>query len=210
MAGLKFFLSGGVGNTNPNASLGGVVSTTEVVDAVNENLYDDISRKEILLTKTEFRCYYIKNDGTNPVHGATLFIDAKPPVSLVTMGLDPAGAGNGSTFGVAQTVSLEDTPPTGVIFEDAQESIVKLALPTILNAEYQAIWLKRINATGKGQIEILGLTASGNEEALPSGGGPEIIQGDGLNLAGERTTITSSIIPFRIGVAKIGFSLIEP
>lgn len=209
MAGLKLELSGGSGNINPDASIGGVRSGTDIVDATNENLYDDISRKEVLLGKTEFRCYYIKNDGTDPVHGATLFIDQDVAISNVTMGLDPIGAGDGSTTGVAQTISLEDTSPTGITFEDALEFKVKLALPTILPQESQAIWLKRINASGPGQTETLGITVSGNEEALPSGGGPEIIQGDGLNLAGERTTIALSIIPFRIGVAKIGFSLIE-
>ena len=43
---IEFRLSGGVGNSDPNLSLGGVKSTTEIVDATDNNLYDDVSGVE--------------------------------------------------------------------------------------------------------------------------------------------------------------------
>jgi len=278
---LQLRLSGGAGNTNPNASLGGVMSTTSIVDAVDNNLFDDISRKEVIVGKTEYRCYYVFNSsGSTPVHGAFLFIDDFPDISTVTMGLDPVGSGDGVATGVAQTIALEDTTPTGVTFENAGEFIVKVPLPTLRSLEGQAIWVKRVANEGKAAIETLGLTITGNEEALTpanltindntvanptlvtttanhnlvtgnavtitgSNSTPTIdgvhtitlidadtfsipvnvtIAGtagtvavggdfgqteDGLNLAGERTIFNLSALPFKIGVARVGFSQIE-
>ncbi len=79
-------LSGGVGNTNPNFSLGGIVSGTSVVDMIDNNLYDDVTRKDVLIGKTEFRCFYLKNTDATPVHGATVTIDQFPVASLLTIG----------------------------------------------------------------------------------------------------------------------------
>jgi len=211
-------LSGGAGNTNPDFSLGGVVSGTAIVDAVDNNLYDDVARKDVLLGKTEFRCFYIINtSGTIPVHGAFLQIDEFPVTSLCTVGLDPVGAGDGVTTGVAQIIALEDNVPAGVIFYEAGpdragvlSTDLKVPLPTILPGEMIAIWTKRIAEEGDSGAVTLGITATGNEEALPVGPGSEDFHApDGLNLAGERVAILASIIPFKVGVAKVGFSQVE-
>jgi len=208
---LVFHLSGGAGNTNPNFSLGGVISTTAVVDAVDNNLFDDISRKETLLLKTEYRCFYVKNTSTTiPVHGAFIFIDAFPVKSVMTIGLDPVGSGDGVASGVSQLIAVEDITPTGVTFEDAGEFKVKVPLPTLKPLESVGIWVKRIAESAAGQAVTMGLTVTGNEEALPAAPCPSDFHGaDGLNLTGERTSVSNSIRPFTIGVAKIGLSIIE-
>jgi len=159
-------LSGGSSNANTDNSLGGVMSSVAVVDAVLQNLLDNIKRKEVLIPKTEFRCFYIENTGADPVHGAILFVDQDPNVTTVTLGLDPAGTSDGSTYGVAQTIADESTAPTGVTFEDAGEHRVKLALPTLQSGEAQAIWIKRISETATGQTLTVGLTTTGNEEVI--------------------------------------------
>jgi len=206
-------LSGGAGNTNPDFSLGGVVSGTVVVDSVDNNLYDDVNRKDVLVGKTEYRCFYIKNTSATPVHGATITLDEFPTKSLVTVGLDPAGSGDGTATGVAQVVILEDSTPSGVTFEEAgpnREGLtkdMKLPLPTLKQNEMQAIWIKRIAESGFTGAVTLGVTGSGNEEALPVGpGGEDIHDNDGVNLAGERTVFELFVPPFKVGTAKIGFS----
>jgi len=206
-------LSGGAGNTNPDFSLGGVVSGTAVVDAVDNNLYDDVTRKDVLVGKTEFRCFYIKNTNATPVHGATVFIDEFPATSLSTIGLDPAGGGDGVATGIAQIIALEDTTPSGVTFEEAglnREGLSKnmrLALPTLKQNEMIAIWVKRVAETGLSGAVTLGLTATGNEQALPAGpGGEDFHDNDGINLAGERTSILTLVVPFVVGTAQVGFS----
>jgi len=209
-------LSGGSGNTNPNFSLGGIISGTVLVDAVDENLYDDVTRKDVLVGKTEFRCFYIKNTSATPVHGATVSIDEFPVTSICTIGLDPVGSGDGTNTGVAQIISVEDIVPTGVTFEEAgpnRELLskdMKLPLPTLKQNEVIAIWTKRISEEGDSESVTLGITATGNEQALPAGpGGEDFHVNDGVNLAGERTEILSLIPPFKVGSAKVGFSQVE-
>lgn len=164
---LRLELSGGTGNTAAAGSIGLGRSGTNINDSVNENLLDDISRKEVLVGKTEYRCYYVFNDSsTKPVHGAILFIDLDPTSTIITMGLDPVGSGNGTTTGVAQGIATEDTTPTGVTFEDAGEFRVKLGLPLIRPLESQAIWIKRVAAVGPGGPITIGVTSTGNEEVI--------------------------------------------
>ncbi len=208
---LVLHLSGGAGNTNPNFSLGGVISTTTIIDAVDNNLYDDITRKETLISKTEYRSFYVKNtDASLPVHGAYLFFDEFPTKSIVTMGLDPIGSGDGVASGVAQLIALEDTAPTGVTFESAGEFTFKLALPTLKPLESQAIWIRRIAEAASGESVTAGLTVTGNDSDFPAAPvGSEFHGEDGLNMTGERTAVVASVRPFTIGVARIGLSIIE-
>jgi len=204
---LQLQISGGVGNTNTDASLGGIRSGTLVVDAVNENLIDDVTRKEVLIGKTEYRCFYVYNSSTTiPVHNALFYIDLDPTSTTVNIGLDPAGSGDGTTSGIAQTISTEDTAPTGVTFEDAGQFRVKIALPNLPPLESQAIWFRRIATVGAGGIITVGVTATGDESALPLGPGTEDFHNaEGLSI-GERTSIAGLTPPFTIGIARIGFS----
>jgi hypothetical protein len=165
---LQIQLSGGNGNTDINSSLGGVISGTALVDATVENLFDDVRRKEILVGKTEFRGFYIKNTHASlQVHGGVVYVDADPSQTTIQMGLDPAGAGDGATTGVMQTISSEDTVPSGVTFEDAGEFRLKIPIPKLEPLESIGIWIQRV-AVGSGAAELItvGVTMTGNEEAL--------------------------------------------
>jgi hypothetical protein len=164
----QIYLSGGASNTDPDSSLGGVMSSTQMVDAVVENLFDNIKRKEILVGKTEFRGMYIKNShATLPIHNPILYVDLDPTQTQVSFGVDPAGPGDGAATGVMQVIGTEDAVPTGVVFEDANEYKVKLPLPTLKPLESVGIWMKRIS-TGSGASAslIVGLTLTGDEESL--------------------------------------------
>jgi len=165
---LQIQLSGGAGNTDPDASFGGIISGTALVDATDENLFDDVRRKELLLQKIEHRGFYVKNtSSTLPVRQGLIFIDQDPNQTLITVGLDPAGVGNGSTTGVMQTIGSEDTVPSGVTFEDINQYKVRLPLPFLRPLESVGVWIRR-EAIGSGAKEVItiGLSLTGNEESL--------------------------------------------
>jgi len=152
---------------------------------------------------------------TLPVHGASIHIDQFPLSNEMNIGLDPAGTGDGQVSGVAQAIGTEDTTPPGVIFEKAgqEDPLVfddlVLALPTLKPLESQAIWIKRIAEQGSTSVTC-GVTVAGNEEALPVGPGSEDFHAnDGVNFTGERTSLLGEARPFKIGVAKVGFSEVE-
>jgi len=151
---LKQLLSGGGGNTNPNASLGGVRSTTEVVDNTVENLFDNITGSESSAGDVEYRCYYFKNaHGTITWEDVVAWLESQiSGGASVQIGLDPAGVGNGTSTGVATTIANESTAPTGVTFSTPTDKPSGLSVGDVGPGEMFAIWVKRtVAASTPGQ-----------------------------------------------------------
>lgn len=79
---VKFYLSGGASNSNPNLSLGGVMSSVEI-DFSNpqDNLFDDVLSDDALNGYIDYRCFYIMNVTTGvdsvTVHNLVVEIDSE-------------------------------------------------------------------------------------------------------------------------------------
>lgn len=59
---VKFYLSGGASNANPNLSLGGVMSSVEIdFSDPQDNLFDDVLSDDALNGYIDYRCFYIMN-----------------------------------------------------------------------------------------------------------------------------------------------------
>jgi hypothetical protein len=143
---LKIFLSGGASNSNPNNSIGGIISSSEVSTTVMNNLFDNVSDAEAVAGDVEYRCIYLSNENaTDTLNAAAVFIQSNTPSgdSAIAIGLDPAGIGNGSTTGVAATPANENTAPAGVTFSTPSDSGSALAIGTLDAGEVQAIWIRR-------------------------------------------------------------------
>lgn len=76
---IKFFLSGGLTNNDPNFSLGGLVSTF----FMSSRLFGDISADDASLGKTDFRCIYIEN-----INDSDTFYDCYLSVTQISDGAD--------------------------------------------------------------------------------------------------------------------------
>lgn len=61
--------AGSAGNitaqVNPNASLGGYISTTDLVDGVKNNLFSDITGDQNSLGQVDYRCFFIYNSNSS-------------------------------------------------------------------------------------------------------------------------------------------------
>ena len=140
---IDFHLSGGASNSDPDASLGGVISSTELTDATLHNLFDLVSSAESAAGDTEYRCVYIKNShGTLTLQNATVEIQADTPSSDTDVEI---AVGSAAINGTEQTVADESTPPTGVTFESGSTA---LALGDIPAGEHKAVWVKRVVTAG--------------------------------------------------------------
>lgn len=142
---IKTYLSGGAANTNPNASLGGVISSTEWTGGTLHDLFDAVTGDENAAQESEYRCIYVKN-----THASLTWLGVKVWISAETsgganaaIGLDPAGVGNGSTTGVATTIANEDTAPSGVTFSTPTTKAAGLTIGDIGPGQAQAIWIRR-------------------------------------------------------------------
>jgi len=203
-----FRLSGGQLNINGNGSLGGIMSNTAYTTDTVENLFDNVTRNEGLLGRTEFRCIYVLNTGAGHISGATLEVQINPPVTFIAIGLDPVGKGDGVNRGVATNIATEDTVPTGVKFfsEDQASSdgpFQKVILPLGLLKANEAvpIWFKRVTEQGGQQVVSVNLNVVHDASALP---GDDVDDGSAI---GELLKVTTTGTPAAlIGTARIGFA----
>jgi hypothetical protein len=77
---IKFYLSGGVSNTNPLNSKGGAISNTIVERDAFNSIFDDITATENNAGSTEHRCIYAKNtNGTDQLRDPRIYFDFVDP-----------------------------------------------------------------------------------------------------------------------------------
>lgn len=145
---LKYYLSGGSGNTDPNASLGGAISTTEVSGTSLNNIFDNVSGSESEAGDTEYRCIYLKN-----THGSLTLQTARTYFSDVTTDENAniaiaMGLGSSGDNGTEQTIANENTAPTSVTFSTPTDYAGGLSLGNLVNGHFYPVWLRRITTAG--------------------------------------------------------------
>lgn len=74
MGDITIVYSGGVQNTKQGESLGGFPSPVEVGDEKN-NLYSNVTSRQSTQGSTDYRCFYVFNDGDKAKYDVTLFIE---------------------------------------------------------------------------------------------------------------------------------------
>lgn len=143
---IKFYLSGGGSNADPNAALGGAISATEVVDASLHNLFDAVNGTEATSGDTEYRCIYVKN-----THGSLTWLSVAAWISSNTPSTDDTidiGLGTSAVGGTEQTVANENTAPSGVSFSAPSSFGTGLSIGDLASGQWKAIWVRRtVNAS---------------------------------------------------------------
>lgn len=167
---IKFFLSGGASNADPDDSRGGVISSFELVNGTLENLFDIVSLAEASAGHEDYRCFYVKNvNATDTIYDIRAWIETNTPspTTTVAIGADPAGVGDGVTTGVAVTIIGEVTAPAGVTFSTPVSAAA--GVPGGVNlgpGQALGIWVRRTISAGTSplpsddcRIRVRGLTA---------------------------------------------------
>lgn len=147
-------LSGGASNSDPNASLGGAKSSTQITDNTTHNLWDVVSSTESNSGEDEYRCIYVHN-----AHASLTLQNAKVWIQTNTPSADTAitiGLGTSAVNGTEQTVANEGTAPSGVSFSTAANEGAALSIGNIPSGQHKAIWIKR---------SISALAAAANDDS---------------------------------------------
>lgn len=150
-ANLKYYLSGGVANADPNLSLGGVRSAT-LVGAGLDNLFDDVLASEAVAGDIEYRCIYFRNEDAN-VSGLLAPVQAWINQQTTASG-DDIEIGICTAKGDAATVANENTSPVlgtlvGGAFSAPLTKAAGIACPApLMQNEYIAVWIKRTVTAG--------------------------------------------------------------
>lgn len=139
---IQLRLSGGAGNNDPAASLGGVKSA----NLAGSGLFDTVSGTESAAGDLEYRCVYLHNaDSSRALQNTVFSISANTPspTTAISVGLDPVGLN-----GTAQTIPNESVPPTGVAF-----TLESLNLGNIPAGQHYPIWIQRAVGADTAAIE---------------------------------------------------------
>ncbi len=135
---LKLYLTGGASNADPDASLGGVMSSEELSETPLNNLFDDIDPDQAEVGVTEYRAIGLYNDGDADAVGIEMWFvsDSASPDTSVSVGVDATG-----TQSIADE---EDAPDSPTISFSQPGSGSTLSLDDIEPGEERRIWFKRI------------------------------------------------------------------
>lgn len=160
-ANLKWYLSGGATNSDPEQSYGGERSSTQA----GSNLFDDVTGDEAAAGATEYRCVYFRNEDPNAsgLISPKVWIDADAPGDdAIAIGLDPSGKN-----GTATQPENAYTAPSGVTFSSPTSKAAGLSLPTLNQNDHYAIWIRRTTPANAQPYAADGFTVKVEGDSIP-------------------------------------------
>jgi hypothetical protein len=165
---IEYRLSGGANNTDPNASLGGAMSTLAgglIATGVDNNLFDDVSGDEAAVGRTEYRGFYVRNN-----HGALTWQGVVAWLSALTTSADTEfdiGLAVEAVNTAMATIANETTAPAGVTFSRPTTKATGLVIGNIPAGQFKGIWIRRTVNPGAaafnadaGTVSVSGDTAA--------------------------------------------------
>ena len=145
-ASLQFRLTGGASNSDPDASLGGVMSSNQISATAMNNLFDNVDPEEASAGDTEYRAIDVYNGGDEAATNVTVHMGTETSSSdtQLDMGHDVTNNPHASGWN-GETIADEDTAPASpVITFGHHVSANKLSLPDIPAGQACRVWLKRV------------------------------------------------------------------
>ena len=153
--------------TDPNASLGGWLSLTNVdLTTSMNNLWDNLASSEAIGGSTEYRCISILNtNAAQTWHGAQAWIvDDVAGGAAISIGVDinPATT-RASAVQQFVVVADEGTAPAGIVFSYSTSKSAAISLGDIEAQYTRGLWLRRVIAPGTtGQLDGATIRVEGN------------------------------------------------
>lgn len=147
---LVFRLTGGASNSDPNASLGGVMSSNAISGTALNNLFDNVTPAEASAGATEYRMIDVYNSGDAAAESVELYCSSNTTSTSSTLHLGYDATANSHAAGTSlETLANETTAPASPVITFADRtSGSKLALPNIAASQAVRVCVKRIITAG--------------------------------------------------------------
>jgi len=140
------YLSGGASNTDTDASLGGVISSTEIVDDSLNNLFAAAGAAEALAGSTKYRAFFVKNNhATLTLVGSVVYISSNTPSADTEVKIAIADEAVGVS--TIETIANEDTAPSGPSFVTADGVVNAVTIGDMAPGEVKGIWVEWVVGT---------------------------------------------------------------
>jgi hypothetical protein len=162
-------LSGGSGNTDPNASIGGAMSSTAWTGGTLHDLFDVISGSENAASTVDYRCVYVRN-GHGSLTWQNVVVWMTAPVANgadAAIGLGASSGAAASATPTAVSPANETTAPSGVTFSTAATSQgAGLSIGNVGPGFGFPIWIRR-TAANSAALSPDGFTLSFSGDTAP-------------------------------------------
>jgi len=151
--------SGGLLNKFARSSIGGVMSDTVIVNNSLENLFDNVTRVEVINGRTEFRLFYIFNEGGTKFFNVALRNIIIPEDTELAFAIDDSDS--------PQALSTEDEVPVGLSFWNFDEwdnLVVPIGKYDV--GDRIPVWMRRKVLQGSNIVRKIGLSIKGDPDML--------------------------------------------
>ena len=138
------FLSGGASNSDPNASLGGIRSTTTELNPVvsEENLFANVDGDEASAGSVKFRGLYYENGHASlTLEATTIWISTTTPSTDTVIAMALADEGLNATM--EGPLANEDTVPATVSFTSPATKAGGLVMGNVPTLQHFGFWIRR-------------------------------------------------------------------
>ena len=145
---LLWVYSGGAANTDPNASLGGAISTAGagvIDDNVLHDLFDLVTGAERLAGDVEYRGIYVKNAGADTAIGCVIWVSTDSTAAFSELDI---ALGDEAVNVTMETIANEQTAPSGPVFTHPSSEGAGLAIGDIPAGQMKGVWVRRTVTAG--------------------------------------------------------------
>jgi hypothetical protein len=145
---IEFRYTGGAANSDPDASLGGAMSSDQLSATALNNLFDNVSPAEASAGDTEYRAIDIYNSGDAEAQSVEIYMSSE--TSSADSQIDfyaPGGTHDGSDQ--SDAIADESTEPAGASWSH-YTSASKLSLPNIASGAATRLWVRRVISASAG------------------------------------------------------------
>jgi hypothetical protein len=112
----------------------------------SQNVFDIIGSALSLSGHNAYRGIYLKNTHSSiTATDVTIWIDEQTEAGdYLQIGIDPAGAGDGTTTGVMTTIASETDAPAGVSFSIPVSKTTGIVIGSLLAGQVIGVWINRV------------------------------------------------------------------
>ena len=143
---LQFRLTGGASNSDPDASLGGIMSSNQLSSTAMNNLFDNVTPTEATSGDTEYRMIDIYNAGDAAAESVELYMSSATTStdSVIHLGYDATNNSHASGADLEELADESTAPASPVITFAERTSASKLSLPDIAVGQAVRVGVKRV------------------------------------------------------------------
>lgn len=145
---------------DPNDSIGGFASSTEIVDATLHNVFDKVTGDENAASESEYRTIYIENaHGSLPWEGVKVWLSAETAGGAsAAIALDGTGVTTATSASAqAERLANENTAPSGETFSAPTTKAAGLSVGDVPAGSGFAVIIRR-TAANSAPLDLDGVT----------------------------------------------------